>query len=173
VWSHLTRLLLLAAYAAGLALGPGRESFSGLVGLPAVWVRAIGISGLLLGASLLLWAEATLGRSLSPLFGVREGQRLIVHGPYALVRHPLYTAMLLALPGTALAVDRLLEVVFLGVLLPATIFWNVRLEEPVLLEGFGRTYAEYAARVPALLPRPLGRPRPLPGGPRTPGGSPT
>jgi protein-S-isoprenylcysteine O-methyltransferase Ste14 len=67
------------------------------------------------------------------------------------VRHPIYTGILLALAGTALALGEwrgLLAVVFAG-----AAFWRkLRIEEAVMGRQFGEAYASYAERVPALIP---------------------
>src|ERR1700683_3626587 len=54
-----------------------------------------------LGLSLALWARIVLGKNWSGTVTFKEHHELIVRGPYAYVRHPIYTAMLLMFLGTA------------------------------------------------------------------------
>lgn len=77
---------------------------------------------------------------------------MIRGGPYALTRHPIYTGLLLALAGTALARDSLAAVLGLALLVAGFVV-KLRQEERLLLERFGRAYQTYRAEVPALIPR--------------------
>ena len=82
---------------------------------------------------------------------VKQDHKLVRNGPYALVRHPIYTGVLLALIGSALAVDKWraligLTVVALGFLR------KIVIEERFMSAEFGEAYARYRAEVPALIP---------------------
>jgi protein-S-isoprenylcysteine O-methyltransferase Ste14 len=71
--------------------------------------------------------------------------------PYRWVRHPIYTGLLLAFIGSALAVGEWRG--GFAVAIAAVSFWRkLRREEAVMRRQFGDAYAEYAARVPALVP---------------------
>jgi protein-S-isoprenylcysteine O-methyltransferase Ste14 len=82
---------------------------------------------------------------------VKEGHELITSGPYALVRHPIYTGLLLAFVGCAMARGEwrgLLAVVLVFVAL-----WRkLRLEEKWMRAHFGAPYETYSRRVAALVP---------------------
>jgi protein-S-isoprenylcysteine O-methyltransferase Ste14 len=115
----------------------------------------------LMAASIMLafWAVRTLGKQWSLAARLVEGHKLITAGPYAMVRHPIYTAMLGMLVGSAIAISQwpaLLGAVALF-LLGTTL--RVRAEERLLTAEFGDSYRDYARLVPALVPRlVLGRP---------------
>ena len=82
---------------------------------------------------------------------LKPGHRLLRTGPYALVRHPIYTGLLLAMTGTAVAVDRGRGV--LAVLIAVETLWRkLRLEERWLTEEFGAEYGRYRREVKALVP---------------------
>jgi protein-S-isoprenylcysteine O-methyltransferase Ste14 len=82
---------------------------------------------------------------------LKRDHELITSGPYGGVRHPIYTGILAALIGTALAVGEWRAV--LGVALAAGAFWRkLNLEEAVMRRQFGAAYVRYADRVPALIP---------------------
>lgn len=72
-------------------------------------------------------------------------------GPYAYVRHPIYTGLLAALIGTALMIDKGRALVGLAFLVVAVVR-KVRTEERFMAEAFGEAYARYRAEVPALVP---------------------
>ncbi|MEO8445678.1 MAG: isoprenylcysteine carboxylmethyltransferase family protein, partial [Gammaproteobacteria bacterium] len=83
---------------------------------------------------------------------------LIVSGPYRLVRHPIYTGLLLAFAGSAVALGEWRGILGVFVALPA-FWWKLSLEEAWLQEQFGVAWTSYRERVPALLPR-IGATRP-------------
>jgi protein-S-isoprenylcysteine O-methyltransferase Ste14 len=104
-----------------------------------------------IGLGFSAWARAWLGRNWSAEVTVKEHHELVRSGPYALVRHPIYTGVLLALVGSALAVDRWRGV--LGLLLIAAGFIRkLMIEEEFMLAEFGDGYRQYRAEVPALIP---------------------
>lgn len=55
------------------------------------------------GLLLALWSRFVLGRNWSAAVTVKQGHSLVRNGPYAIVRHPIYSGFLLALLGTAIA----------------------------------------------------------------------
>jgi protein-S-isoprenylcysteine O-methyltransferase Ste14 len=64
------------------------------------WVgAAVTVAGLLF----CVWARVTLGRNWSRSVTIKQGHELITAGPYALVRHPIYTGLLTGFAGTAIA----------------------------------------------------------------------
>ena len=83
---------------------------------------------------------------------LKENHQLIQSGPYARVRHPIYSGILLALIGTALFVGEWRAP--LGVLIFFAGHWWKALREEALLAGqFGASYEEYRRRTGSLLPR--------------------
>ena len=120
---------------------------------PADWVLpAFGAVGSLLGALVAVWAWRTLDRAATPFPRPSEGGQLIETGPYAYVRHPIYTAGLLFFAGYVLATSpaALVPLVALAVL------WrNKAALEEELLERRYPEYRDYRSRVRgAFVPRP-------------------
>jgi protein-S-isoprenylcysteine O-methyltransferase Ste14 len=114
-------------------------------------IQYLGILLLLIGCGFAVWARVTLGGNWSGMVTVKENHALITHGPYAWVRHPIYTGILLALVGTALALGTL--VTMLEVPLIALALWlKLRTEEKLMFETFGEQYMEYRQQVKALVP---------------------
>ncbi len=54
------------------------------------------------GIAFALWARLWIGRNWSGTITIKDQHELIQRGPYSLVRHPIYTGLLLAFLGTAL-----------------------------------------------------------------------
>jgi protein-S-isoprenylcysteine O-methyltransferase Ste14 len=102
------------------------------------------------GIGLAIAARAYLGRSWSPRAENRETTELITSGPYAVVRHPLYSGLLLAIAGSAIgqSVFWLLPMLVYGPLFIIT----ARREESSLLEQFPDGYRAYMKRTKMLLP---------------------
>ena len=98
-----------------------------------------------------VWARVYLGRNWSGTVTLKQGHELVTTGPYGMVRHPIYTGLLLAFVGSALAHGDLAGV--LAVTLVAGSFWRkLRMEERWMREVFGEQYVAYSSRVAALVP---------------------
>jgi protein-S-isoprenylcysteine O-methyltransferase Ste14 len=112
----------------------------------------VGLAATLLGLSLALWARATLGRNWSGRVTFKENHVLICHGPYRYVRHPIYSAILTMLLGSAIAIATL--AVFVGLSLVVLGIWlKLSQEEALLTEHFQAEYLSYKSKVGALVPR--------------------
>lgn len=107
---------------------------------------------MLMGLGLTWWARILLGRLWSSAITRKEKHRLVDTGPYAFVRHPIYTGLIIALLATA-AIEAT-RVALLGALLVALGLWvKARAEEYFLLSELGlEAYASYRRRVPMLVP---------------------
>jgi protein-S-isoprenylcysteine O-methyltransferase Ste14 len=115
-------------------------------------VQYFGVLLLLLGLGFAVWARFVLGRNWSGIVTVKENHTLITHGPYAWVRHPIYSGILLALLGTGVTVGTVLQLLVVPVV--ALAFWlKLRTEENFMFETFGEQYAVYCEQVNALIPR--------------------
>ena len=98
------------------------------------------------------WARIHLGRLWSSGVTRKADHRVVDTGPYGIVRHPIYTGIILASVATAAMRGTVLA--WLGVCV-MTAGWVIkaRLEEEFLREQLGaETYGEYARRVPMLVP---------------------
>jgi protein-S-isoprenylcysteine O-methyltransferase Ste14 len=105
-----------------------------------------------LGLAFTWWARIVLGRLWSSMVTRKEGHLVVETGPYAIVRHPIYTGITLAVFATAVMRGTALALAGAGIL---TFSWYVkaRLEEQFLREQLGREqYDAYARRVPMLIP---------------------
>ncbi|GGA49199.1 methyltransferase family protein [Dyella nitratireducens] len=120
--------------------------------VPDQWsVTWLGLGVTVLGLGFACWARVILGRNWSGIVQLKQDHELIVRGPYSLVRHPIYTGLLLAFFGTALAIGEWHALI--GVVLLAVAFWRkLRLEECWLCELFGEQYRNYMRHVKALVP---------------------
>lgn len=115
-------------------------------------VGGVGFAITLLGLSLALWARVTLGGNWSGRVTLKENHELVRHGPYAHVRHPIYTALLTMFIGTVIAAGTLAALVGIPLVLIG-IRLKAGQEEALMSEHFPAEYASYMAQVGALLPR--------------------
>lgn len=103
-----------------------------------------------LGVGSAIWARAYLGRNWGLPMSQKESPALVTTGPYAYVRHPVYTGFLLAMLGSAIGES-------LVWLLPLLVFgiyfsYSARREEKILLTQFPEQYSLYRKRTKMMLP---------------------
>ncbi len=103
-------------------------------------------------------AVQVLGKQWSFAARVVEEHELVTSGPYAIVRHPIYTGMLGMLVATGIALSAWWVVLAATAVFLAGTLVRTRAEERLLRATFGEKFDRYAAAVPALIPRlPPGR----------------
>jgi protein-S-isoprenylcysteine O-methyltransferase Ste14 len=116
--------------------------------LTAYW---IGLALLVAGLAFAVWARVHLGRNWSGTVTVKEGHELIRSGPYAYVRHPIYTGLLAAVLGTAIVSGTVRAAIGL-LIIAVALARKSRTEEGFMRETFPGEYERYRAAVPALIP---------------------
>src|SRR2546428_5582380 len=131
-----------------LALSLG---YAGVGPLPD-WVFYPGIFLMLVGVLVRQWAIAVLGRFFSLTVRVAEDHRVVVKGPYRLIRHPSYTGVLITFIGLALAVQSSGALLVLLAVFSVSYGYRMRVEERVLQSELGQDYAEYMKRTKRLIP---------------------
>lgn len=131
-----------------IALRPGPE-----LAVPEV-LEWSGVALCVLGVAFSLWSIVTLGRHYDLVLEVHADHELVRRGPYALVRHPVYTGLALHFAGACLATGNALLVA--GTLLVSfpAFYLRARAEEALLRERFGAEYEKYAREVSMLVPLP-------------------
>jgi protein-S-isoprenylcysteine O-methyltransferase Ste14 len=127
------------------------EYFRHLLRPPRAAWAYIGLALTAGGLGFTMWARRALGTNWSALPGLKKDHELIERGPYRLVRHPIYTGLLLAIFGTCLAGGRvwILSVVVMAALL---LIVKLKAEEALLTRQFPDAYPQYQGRVKAIIP---------------------
>ncbi len=146
-----TALLLIAVgFLALLSEPPGLERFR--FWQPSLGVGWAMVALTLAGFAVCWWARLHLGRLWSISTTAKDDQRLIDTGPYGLVRHPIYSGLLIA--AVARAAQQGTPLAVAGLFVLAGGFWvKTQVEEGFLSNELGaETYGAYAARVRRLIP---------------------
>jgi protein-S-isoprenylcysteine O-methyltransferase Ste14 len=105
----------------------------------------------LAGVAFSVWARITLGGNWSAEVTFKQGHELIESGPYALVRHPIYTSLIVMALGTAINYGRAAGFGLL-VAICGALWWKARQEEQVMSRHFPEAYRDYRKRVRAIIP---------------------
>jgi protein-S-isoprenylcysteine O-methyltransferase Ste14 len=110
-----------------------------------------GLLVVLMGVVFSIWARLMLGDNWSNRVTVKENHTLVRSGPYRIVRHPIYSGILLGMLGSALQRGEVRS--FVGVTICGFSFWlKTRAEEQFMVQIFGEEYLQYRHKVKALAP---------------------
>jgi protein-S-isoprenylcysteine O-methyltransferase len=119
-----------------------------LVGIP---ITLVGLVTVLMGVVFSIWARVMLGGNWSNSVTVKEDHTLVRRGPYRIVRHPIYSGILLGMIGSALQRGEIRS--FVGIVICGLSFWlKTRAEEQFMVQRFGEEYLQYCHQVKALAP---------------------
>ncbi|MHB1432769.1 MAG: methyltransferase family protein [Streptosporangiaceae bacterium] len=114
------------------------------------WRAGIGLALLALGLGFAVWARLHIGRNWGTPMTRKDEPELVTSGPYRLVRHPIYSGILVAGLGTAVALSWLW---LIAVALAAVYFgYSAIIEERYLAERFPDSYPEYQRSTKRLVP---------------------
>lgn len=117
---------------------------------PGIALQWLGVWLCLAGFALAVWARVHIGRNWGMPMSLREGHELVTSGPYAYIRHPIYSGLMLAMIGSAFTAGLLW---LLGLVLYFTYFmFAARSEENTMLAQFPDAYAAYRRRTKMLIP---------------------
>jgi protein-S-isoprenylcysteine O-methyltransferase Ste14 len=117
-------------------------------------VDALAWTGVVLcvaGLAFCIWARFTLGSNWSGVVTLKGGHELITRGPYALVRHPIYTGLLTMFVATVIVLGHVAGIIAIPLVFVST--WiKLGHEEKLMLQKFPDQYAAYRRRVKRLIP---------------------
>lgn len=118
-----------------------------------VWSFWFGVVLVALGLGFAAWARIHLAGNWSGTVTLKHDHSLTRTGPYRLVRHPIYTGLLAAILGSAIAEGEWRGLVAFA-LITLSFLRKLTIEEGFLTAQFGDAYRRYRAEVPALVPWP-------------------
>ncbi len=113
-------------------------------------LQGIGLGLFLAGLGLALWARVYLGRNWGTPMSEKVDAELVTTGPYRYIRNPIYSGLILAAIGTAVAVSLfwLVAVVFMG----AYFIYSATVEEHTMERLFPNDYPAYKRSTKMLIP---------------------
>ena len=115
-------------------------------------IRWVGVGLVLTSIPLLGWIHKILDRQYSACLQIKKSHSLITEGPYARVRHPMYTVLNMFSFGVSLVTANILVIGFALLLIPPFHF-VAKKEELMLLVTFGDEYSEYMMKTGRFFPR--------------------
>jgi protein-S-isoprenylcysteine O-methyltransferase Ste14 len=128
----------------------GRRAQLDLRGAGAVGCVLV-VAGVALYLMCAFWGFALRGKGTPA--PIDPPKKLVMEGPYRIVRNPMYWSVLFVMLGEALAFRSLALAEIGCVFFACTALFVMVYEEPLLHEKFGAEYEEYCRRVPRWIPR--------------------
>ena len=122
---------------------------------PSHWSNTIfwfGLSIILLGFGLRIWAVATLGASFRTTVETSKDQPVVRSGPYTLVRHPSYSGLILMCIGYGIALQNWLSLAFALIVPLIALLYRIQVEEAVLVSSLGSDYKKYQSETKKIVP---------------------
>jgi protein-S-isoprenylcysteine O-methyltransferase Ste14 len=147
-WSRELRIRALIVVVVIVLLRAGVLRGHGINGDP--WRTAVGIVLFVLGLGFAVWARVHIGRNWGTPMTQKLDPELVTSGPYHLVRHPIYSGILAAGLGTAVALSWL-WLIAVG-LAGAYFVYSARVEERFMAERFPEEYPAYKRATKMLVP---------------------
>jgi protein-S-isoprenylcysteine O-methyltransferase Ste14 len=111
---------------------------------------AVGLALWALGLGLAVWARWHLGRNWGSPMSQKDNPELVTSGPYRWIRNPIYSGIILAMIGTAIAVD--VAWIVVAVLLGSYFVYSAVTEQKYMAEQFPDSYPAYRSRTKMLIP---------------------
>jgi protein-S-isoprenylcysteine O-methyltransferase Ste14 len=114
------------------------------------WLLGIGLAIFVLGLALAVWARVYIGRNWGMPMSQKADPELVTTGPYGKIRHPIYSGIILAMVGTAIAVSPywLVAVAILG----GYFLFSAVMEERTMAKLFPAAYPPYKHATKMLIP---------------------
>ncbi|HEY5063155.1 MAG TPA: isoprenylcysteine carboxylmethyltransferase family protein [Gemmatimonadaceae bacterium] len=113
-------------------------------------IAGLGVLLCAVGIGFAIWARRHIGRNWGMPMSLKEDPELVTTGPYTMVRHPIYSGMILAMAGSILGMGVVWVMPF--ILSCGYFVYSARTEEGLMLERFPATYPAYMARTKMLIP---------------------
>jgi protein-S-isoprenylcysteine O-methyltransferase Ste14 len=147
-WSRELRIRAVIVVLAILLLRLGAFQNNGLTSDP--WRAGLGLVLFAVGLAFAVWARIHIGRNWGTPMSQKDDPELVTSGPYQLVRHPIYSGILVAGVGTAVALSWqwLIAVALAGVYF----VYSATIEERNLTEQFPDSYPAYSRATKMLVP---------------------
>ena len=111
-----------------------------------------GVVLIIMGMVIRIIGERQLKKQFSLFVKIRKDHNLITTGLYKYVRHPLYSAAILAAIGGIIAFNSWLGCIAVVFLMTPALVYRIKIEEEALIKKFGKQYSDYKKKVKMLVP---------------------
>jgi protein-S-isoprenylcysteine O-methyltransferase Ste14 len=145
-----SRLILVVLFSIAFKVPTLKTFFSGRLLSSSEISNVTGVVFCALGLAFAVWARVHLGRNWGLPMTMREEPELVTGGPYRLVRHPIYSGILLAVLGTSMLGTRAWLLVFVFII--AYFIYCAVTEERLMVKQFPEQYPEYKKRSKMIIP---------------------
>jgi protein-S-isoprenylcysteine O-methyltransferase len=119
---------------------------------PIPWIIGLGVAVMIAGLAIRWYSIIYLGRLFTVNVAIAADHQLIDTGPYRRVRHPSYTAALLAFLGLGICMQNWASLLILMTGTSAAFLYRMRVEEAALTGAFGARYQLYMQHTARLVP---------------------
>lgn len=126
------------------------RAFRGRTTIDNPWLLGVGLALFLLGLAFAVWARVYIGRNWGVPMTQKTDPELVTSGPYRKVRHPIYSGIILALIGTAVAVSPAVFVI--AAVVGGSFVFSAVSEERYMTTQFPEAYPAYKASTKMLVP---------------------
>jgi protein-S-isoprenylcysteine O-methyltransferase Ste14 len=148
-----SQLVLVVTSVAGFAVAVALSTAVPAAAISPVGVAAwIGLGLLWCGVALRVWSFRTLGRYFTFTVQTSRDQPVIAGGPYRVIRHPGYAALLLIIMGIGLFIANWISLISLAAFVVCGLAYRITVEERALMHDLGENYGAYAATRSRLVP---------------------
>jgi protein-S-isoprenylcysteine O-methyltransferase Ste14 len=114
------------------------------------WLLTAGLIIFLMGLFLAVWARLYLGKNWGMPMAQKKDPELVTSGPYQYIRHPIYSGILLAMLGSALAASAFWLIIF--AISGMYFVFSARVEEKLMESQFPKVYPAYKRKTKMLIP---------------------
>ena len=111
-----------------------------------------GLLLIVLGIAFRVWAIQMLGKFFTATIQIKDDHKLIVAGPYSIVRHPSYLGAWATIAGTTIFFNSYIAFAFAFIGMGVSYYIRIKLEEKALVEVFGQQYLDYQKKVKRVIP---------------------
>jgi protein-S-isoprenylcysteine O-methyltransferase Ste14 len=151
LWLNAGRLALIFLFMEGFGLLMPVYPFAVVFAPRSQAIQIVGVAMVVLGLIIAVLARRMLASNWSSHIDLKKGHELITTGIYSVVRHPIYTGILLMTLGTSLFKGTVGLLIFFLIMLAFMLF-KIKEEEELLMEHFPEEYPGYKRRAKALIP---------------------
>ena len=142
-------IAIVIGFAAPIAAVAGLDD---IPALDASWLHATGVAVTIVGIVLTVVAQYAMGESWRIGVDTKERTALVTNGAFAIVRNPIFTAMLVTATGLTMTIPNVISIIGLVALITALEVQVRLVEEPYLLTAQGDSYRTYAHHVGRFTP---------------------